>query len=127
MRLTENEYSQLMLRRTLRPPEPPSAPNASAMPEKTFMSQIIQVARLHGWITYHTFYSRRSPEGFPDLAVVRPELGRGDVYLWEVKSRTGKVNMAQQLWLNALDGKRITAGLVRPADFADLAHLLQRG
>ena len=97
------------------------------MPEKTFMGQLLQAARLHGWITYHTFDSRRSPEGFPDLAVVRPEPGRGDVYLWELKSNTGKLTMAQQLWLTALDGKRITAGLVRPAYFADLAHLLQRG
>lgn len=127
MRLNEFEYAQLMLRRAVSPLEGPRGQGASAVPEKTFMAQLIQVARLHGWITYHTFDSRKSPEGFPDLTVARPEPGRGDVYLWELKTARGKMTMAQQLWLTALDGKRITAGLVRPADFADLAHLLQRG
>ena len=127
MRLTEDEYAQLLLRRTVRPLEAPRAPKASAVPEKTFMAQLIQVARVSGWITYYTFDSRHSPEGFPDRIVVRPEPGRGPVYAWELKTARGKVTMAQQLWLTALDGKCITAGLVRPADFADLAHLLQRG
>ena len=93
------------------PYRPLRAPKASAVPEKTFMAQLIQVARVSGWITYYTFDSRHSPEGFPDRIVVRPEPGRGPVYAWELKTARGKVTMAQQLWLTALDGKCITAGL----------------
>jgi VRR-NUC domain-containing protein len=126
MRLTEFEYSQLMLRRSLRPLEGHgSLVPASAMAEKRFQAQLLQVARLAGWIAYHTFESRKSPEGFPDLILVRPEPGRGPVYAWELKTARGKVTMPQQLWLGALDGKRVDARLVRPSDFEDLVRLLQ--
>ena len=126
MRLTEEEYARLLARRSIRPLEGTRGMRASAAPEKTVMAQLLQVARLRGWITYHTHDSRRSPEGFPDLIVVRPEPGRGDVYAWELKSARGKPTMAQQLWLSALDGKCISASMVRPADFEDLTRLLER-
>lgn len=124
MRLSEEEY-HFLLQRSRQPIEVPRAPLDA--PEKRFMGQIIQVARQQGWIHYHTWDSRKSPEGFPDLFLVKPEPCRGDVLALELKSARGKATMAQQLWLTALADKRIEARLVRPSDFADLVRLLQQG
>jgi VRR-NUC domain-containing protein len=124
MRLTEAEYAHLLALGTVRPLEGHRS-LGETVPEKRFMAQILQVARPAGWIAYHTFDSRRSPEGFPDVILVRPEPGRGPVYAWELKTARGKLSMAQHMWINALDGKTISAAVVRPADFADLVRLLQ--
>jgi VRR-NUC domain-containing protein len=126
MRLNEAEYSHLLALGNVRPLDGPrSLVPASAMAEKRFQMQLLQVARLAGWIAYHTFDSRKSPEGFPDVILVRPEPGRGPVYAWECKTARGKVTMPQQMWLTALDGKTISARVVRPSDLEDLVRLLQ--
>lgn len=41
------------------------------MTERQFQPQVVQLARLCGWLIYHTFDSRRSAAGFPDLCMVR--------------------------------------------------------
>jgi hypothetical protein len=91
------------------------------------MGQLIQVARQHGYLVYHTHDARRSAPGFPDLCLVSAIPGPGRCFLWEVKTRTGKLSMDQFTWLSGLDGKTIDARVVRPSDFADLAALLQKG
>lgn len=40
--------------------------------EKSFQARLIQLARLMGWEVYHTYDSRRSAAGWPDLELVRP-------------------------------------------------------
>ncbi len=40
---------------------------ANAMTEKELMQNILDCARLHGWRCYHTFDSRKSDPGFPDI------------------------------------------------------------
>ena len=40
--------------------------------EKAFQFAVIQLARLNGWMVYHTHDSRRSEPGWPDLALCRP-------------------------------------------------------
>jgi hypothetical protein len=91
------------------------------------MGQLIQVARQRGYLVYHTHDARRSAPGFPDLCLVSAIPGPGRCFLWEVKTRTGKLSMDQFTWLSGLDGKTIDARVVRPSDFADLAALLQKG
>ena len=41
------------------------------MTEKQFMAQVVELAKLKGWLVYHTYDSRRSEPGFPDLCMVR--------------------------------------------------------
>ena len=41
------------------------------MTEKAFQSDVMRVAKMLGWLCYHTFDSRRSASGFPDLVLVR--------------------------------------------------------
>ena len=35
--------------------------------EKGFQAAVVELARLRGWLVYHTYDSRRSAKGFPDL------------------------------------------------------------
>jgi hypothetical protein len=96
------------------------------MPEAALLQQVRALAREAGYaLWYHTHRSDHSPAGFPDVILVRPEPGRGAVYALECKTRTGKVSLAQQTWLAALDGKMVHARVVRPADLADVQALFR--
>lgn len=68
------------------------------MTEAEFQQSIIDLARLRGWLYYHTNNSQRSTPGFPDLILVR-----GPVMLAvEVKTDAGKTTDQQEAWLDAL-------------------------
>lgn len=68
------------------------------IPERQLQGQVLDLAALKGWFSYHTFDSRRSPPGFPDLVLVRgPRMVAA-----ELKSAGAKLTTAQQTWLNAL-------------------------
>ena len=43
----------------------------STLKESDFQRAVIEMARLHGWLVYHTHDSRRSAPGFPDLVLVQ--------------------------------------------------------
>lgn len=91
--------------------------------EKQFQAAVVEYAKLNGWKTYHTFDSRRSDPGFPDLV-----LSRGDrlVFL-ELKSETGRASTAQLEWLDALHrAPGITVGVVRPRDWSTIEEMLSR-
>ena len=116
--------------------------------EAAFQQQLVQLAELYGWRSYHTHDSRRSQRGFPDLVLVRgPEL-----IFAELKTDTGRIKPEQLEWIDALglvstnyrhavellaeevaDGDPDpSAGCVdvylwRPADFDELHARLARG
>ena len=62
------------------------------------MRHVITYAEFHGWLVYHTFDSRRSGAGFPDLFMVR---GNRAVAI-ECKASKGRVTDDQRRWLQAL-------------------------
>lgn len=66
-------------------------------PERELMAQAIELLRAEGWLVYHTFDSRRSPAGFPDLVCIRG----GRLLAIECKSTTGRATDAQLEWLRA--------------------------
>jgi hypothetical protein len=66
--------------------------------EKQLQAQVVQLASLTGWRCYHTFDSRRSAPGFPDLLLVRPPR----CLFVELKTTTGRLRPAQAAWLEAL-------------------------
>lgn len=69
------------------------------MSEKDFQQQILDLARVYRWRSYHTHDSRHSAAGFPDLVLVRgPEL-----LFAELKTETGKVSDAQADWIADLE------------------------
>ena len=88
--------------------------------EKHFQGSIVSAARQLGWRAYHTYDSRRSAPGFPDLVLVR---GRRIVYA-ELKSERGVMSAAQYQWLRDLVCAGQDVFLWRPSDWdAILAEL----
>lgn len=89
--------------------------------EREFQGQVLELARLYGWMAYHTYDSRKSAPGFPDLILAKD----GNVLALELKSATGRLTEAQQEWLDALTDARIVfAGEVRPDDLDSIAQMM---
>ena len=88
---------------------------ALAMTEKDLLEQCRNAAKTLGLLLYHTYSSRRSEPGFPDLVIV----GRRGVLIRELKRQRGTVTPAQHTWLNALDDTGIDADVWRPAQLID--------
>ena len=97
-----------------------ATPRAS---EKDFQAAVLQLAHLTGWLAYHTFDSRRSPPGYPDLTLVR-----GDRIIFaELKTDTGKATQDQETWLAALGAvPGIKAALWRPRDWSAIETTLKK-
>ena len=95
---------------------------AAAVPETDFQRTVTEMAERFGWLVYHTYDSRRSAPGFPDLVLVRPPR----VLFAELKSEHGRVTTPQEAWLKALgacDG--VEAHLWRPSDSAGIEGVLR--
>lgn len=91
------------------------------MTERQFQSQIIMVAKQSGWEVYHTYDSRRSAPGFPDLVLVRDR-----VLFRELKTDTGRVSKAQANWGNALTAAGADFKVWRPRDLKSIIKELTR-
>ena len=51
---------------------PQAEAHVGTVSEKELMTTVCTMAQLHGWLVYHTYDSRRSTPGFPDLCLLRP-------------------------------------------------------
>lgn len=83
------------------------------MTEKELQQAVVDLARLLGWRVYHTYDSRRSTAGFPDLTLVR---GSRLVFV-ELKAEKGRASIAQLTWLRDLSAAGADTYLWRPADW----------
>lgn len=75
----------------------------SPMSERHLQEAVVEMARLLGWMDYHTFDSRRSQPGFPDLTLIH-EGGPGvphRIIVAELKSHVGRLTGDQIRWLRA--------------------------
>ena len=82
--------------------------------EAAFMQAVIRLARQHGWMAYHTWSSKRSPEGFPDLVLAK---AGQPLYVCECKRDDGHLTLAQAAWLEALQGATgVVSEVWRPQD-----------
>jgi hypothetical protein len=116
---------------------------APAQTEKQFMTAVVEYAELNRWLVYHTFDSRRSNPGFPDLVMVHR--GESDtvprrcrLIFAELKTQRGRTSLAQAEWLEALGrvaavggaffGKtpRLEVYLWRPSDWPTIERVLAR-
>lgn len=84
----------------------------AGMAEKTLDAHVRVICRDLGLLVYHTFDSRRSTAGFPDLVVVGP----GGVLFRELKTQKGRLTPAQVMWGDALRAAGVNWGVWRPAD-----------
>lgn len=93
-----------------------------AISEKQFQAQIVELARWNNFVVYHTFDSRRSEAGFPDLILIRPPR----LIVVEVKSQTGRVTPAQEAWLQRFQECGIETHVWRPDHWAVVTAALSR-
>lgn len=93
------------------------------MKEKEWQAQVVSLARRLGWRVYHTYDSRRSAPGWPDLALVRERF-----ILAELKTDTGRLSPSQKEWLDDLKAAGVETYLWRPRDMGQVAAtLMKRG
>ena len=86
------------------------------MTEAELQSAVIEMAQWLGYrLQYHTFDSRRSNEGFPDLVLV----GRGRVLFVELKSEKGQLSPSQLDWYAGLLDIGAEVYVWRPKDWLD--------
>ena len=98
--------------------------------EKQFESQIKELAKLFGYLYYHTWRSFHSPAGFPDCVLVKIE-PMPKVIFAELKTdnlKTSQPTFEQYGWLYALQsvGGVVECYLWRPADLQEIADILGR-
>lgn len=91
--------------------------------EKDWQRTVRELAQQLGYRrAYHTFDSRRSDTGFPDLVLVSRQRRRV-VYL-ELKREKGKVTDAQASWIRDLHAAGAEVYLARPRHLEALATVL---
>ena len=89
--------------------------------EKDFMDDLVEKAGLVGWMSYHTYDSRRSEKGFPDLVLVKPPV----VVFAELKTDKGRTSEEQRIWLEQLGlCTDIEVHLWRPSDWDEIEERL---
>jgi hypothetical protein len=90
--------------------------------EKQWLAQVVDLAKLFGWATYHPWLSIHSPRGWPDLALVRPPR----LVLVELKTDKGRTSPAQDAWLELLrQVPGVEVFVWRPADIEQVAGVLR--
>lgn len=89
--------------------------------EAEFMQAVIRLAELCHFMVYHTYDSRRSNPGFPDLVLVKD----GRLIFAELKTASGRLSQYQRQWLFMLglvDG--IEVAVWRPEHWPDIVNAL---
>ena len=85
---------------------------------KEFMPAVVELATRLRWLVYHTYDSRRSAKGFPDLVMVRD----GRLLFVELKSEKGRLTPEQREWMDVLgdvwaNNRTVETYVWRPADW----------
>jgi hypothetical protein len=82
---------------------------------------VVRYARLMGWSAYHTYDSRRSAAGFPDLVLVR----RPRVVWAELKSERGRLTDDQRAWIEELRACGQAVFVWRPSNWEEIERALR--
>jgi hypothetical protein len=96
------------------------------MLEAELQTQVLERANVYRYLSYHTYDSRRSAPGFPDLVLLHPDTGA--LIVAELKREDGTVTPEQNAWLRAF-ALRGLAYVWRPSDMrrGDVERALRRG
>ncbi len=89
--------------------------------EKLWQQWVTDLAKLKHWRCYHTFDSRRSTPGFPDLVLVRHHR----LIVAELKAEKGRLTPPQKEWLDALAFTGIETYVWRPSEADDVLQILK--
>lgn len=140
MRLTPEELQALLGKPGYHvvgdtPSRSPQAPSAlqddsqgGSMPDDTpeglLLARVRRCALDNGFLFYHTYSSRRSDPGYLDCTLTKPG---HPLYIWELKTRTGKLTREQETWIAFLrQATCIEAACYRPAELPLMQALLTR-
>ena len=103
--------------------------------EKDFLAQVVDYARLKGWMVAHFYDSRRSiGAGFPDLVLCKEwfkwediaNYGSATLCFLELKREKGKPTQAQQEWLDILSKvPSVIAKCVHPSEWQEIEDILK--
>ncbi|MEW1964651.1 VRR-NUC domain-containing protein [Micrococcus sp. NPDC078436] len=88
---------------------------AAAMSERDLQDAVVRMAESLGWKVYHTYDSRRSGPGWPDLVLGRD----GRVLFRELKTMKGRVSKDQQEWIGLLAAAGDDVAVWRPDQWHD--------
>lgn len=102
-------------------PEQRARVAAGILGEKRFMQKVIDLARLNGWLVYHTWHSANSARGFPDLICIRGNR----LLAIECKKGRAKVTPDQQEWLAAFEAvcPHVESYVARSTDHDDFDQI----
>ena len=90
--------------------------------EKDFLNNIVKLARLSGWLVYHTYDSRRSEKGYPDITMTR----HGRIIFAEVKREGEAPTVEQTIWLKTLaENENIEVYLWYPSEWENVESILK--
>jgi len=87
--------------------------------ERDWQRTVLDLAKLQGWLAYHTRDSRGSEPGFPDWVLVRDR-----VVFAELKRDAGKLTREQRHWLAQLAAAGAEAYVWRPRDWDEVKAAL---
>jgi hypothetical protein len=90
--------------------------------EKAFMQQVIALAHLQGFHTYHPWDSRRSTPGWPDLCV----WGHGRFLMIETKAERGYLSLDQRRVIAQLRAAGVTVYVWKPSDWLEIVAELTK-
>jgi len=103
------------------------------MKESYFQSQVILLAKLHGWLVMHTRAVEIRPgvwktplqghAGYPDLTLAHKYKG---VIFAELKSDIGRVSTMQKAWHETLSAAGAEVYVWRPKDIQDISDRLAK-
>jgi len=105
----------------------------AAVSEQEFQQQIVDAIKsIHSdrALCYHTFDSRSSPEGFPDIIALVPNPdGSTRLLAWEVKKEGARtkapLRTAQEAWVEAFSKvAEIDARFVRPSTWDEARRFI---
>ena len=88
--------------------------------EKAFQAEVVKLAKSLGWKKYHTYDSRKSDAGFPDLVLVRERV----IYA-ECKTDDGELTADQLNWRDWLLAAKQEWHCWRPRDWAEIERILR--
>jgi hypothetical protein len=97
IKLTQEQWNQVGR------PDPAAAPvvtNVVVLTESDIQRGVIDLLRTLSFVTYHTWLSKHSEPGFPDVFAVDEQ---GIIVAVECKGPKGRVTEAQRAWIVKLD------------------------
>lgn len=87
--------------------------------EKDFQAAVIALATRNGWEYWHCYDSRKSRDGWPDLAFWRDRF-----FLCELKKESGRLTKEQQATIDGLRAAGACVYIFRPSDWPRILEAL---